>query len=49
VASELVEVLSDWPVPPMPAQLVYPHRRLLSHRTQVFSVNGWRACWHSIS
>ncbi|MFX7747922.1 LysR substrate-binding domain-containing protein, partial [Acinetobacter baumannii] len=30
VAGELVEVLSDWPVPPMPVQLVYPHRRLLS-------------------
>ncbi|EKZ95429.1 MULTISPECIES: LysR family transcriptional regulator [Cupriavidus] len=37
VAGELVEVLSDWPVPPMPVQLVYPHRRLLSRRTQVFS------------
>lgn len=40
-AGDLVEVLADWPVPPMPVQLVYPHRRQLSQRVQAFS--GWLA------
>ncbi len=38
-AGELVEVLADWRAPPMPVQIVYPHRRHLSRRVQVFS--GW--------
>ncbi len=33
---ELQEVLLDWPAPSMPVQLVYPHRRHLSRRVQVF-------------
>ena len=36
-AGKLVEVLQAWPAPSLPVQLVYPHRRLLSRRTQVFS------------
>lgn len=36
-SGELVEVLRDWPAPPMPVQIVYPHRRHLSRRVQVFS------------
>lgn len=36
-AGELVEVLADWPPPAMPVQIVYPHRRHLSRRVQVFS------------
>ncbi|MEG2048519.1 MAG: LysR family transcriptional regulator [Comamonas sp.] len=36
-AGELVEVLADWPAPAMPVQIVYPHRRHLSRRVQVFS------------
>jgi DNA-binding transcriptional LysR family regulator len=44
----LVEVLHDWPAPAMPMQLLYPHRRHLSRRLQVFS--QWLAevlapCW----
>lgn len=35
-AGELVEVLQAWPVPSMPVQLVYPHRRHLSRRMQAF-------------
>ncbi|NMV41994.1 LysR family transcriptional regulator [Ralstonia insidiosa] len=35
-AGELVEVLQEWPVLSMPVQLVYPHRRHLSRRMQVF-------------
>lgn len=34
---ELVEVLANWPPPPVPMQIVYPHRRLQSRRVQVFS------------
>lgn len=34
---ELVQVLQDWPAPSMPVQIVYPHRRHLSRRVQVFS------------
>ena len=37
VAGELIEVLHDWPAPPMPIHIVYPHRRHLSRRMQVFS------------
>lgn len=40
-AGELVEVLQHWPAPPMPVQIVYPHRRHLSRRVQAFS--GWLA------
>lgn len=40
-AGELVEVLADWLPPPMPAQLVYPHRRQLSRRVQ--AVSAWLA------
>ncbi|MCC6302255.1 MAG: LysR family transcriptional regulator [Gammaproteobacteria bacterium] len=36
-SGELVEVLSQWQAPPMPVQLVYPHRRHLSRRVQAFS------------
>lgn len=36
-AGELVEVLHDWPAPPMPVQMLYPHRRHLSLRMQAFS------------
>ena len=36
-AGGLVEVLADWPAPPMPVQIVYPHRRHLSRRVQAFS------------
>lgn len=36
-SGELVEVLMDWPAPSMPVQIVYPHRRHLSRRVQVFS------------
>lgn len=47
-SGELVEVLKDWPVPTMPMQLLYPHRRHLSRRLQAFS--QWLAevlapCW----
>lgn len=35
-AGELVEVLHDWPAPPMPVHIVYPHRRHLSRRMQSF-------------
>lgn len=34
---ELIEVLRDWPAPPMPVQIVYPHRRHLSKRVLAFS------------
>jgi len=45
---ELVAVLQAWPAPAMPLQLLYPHRRQLSRRLQVFS--QWLAevlapCW----
>lgn len=40
-SGELVEVLSEWPAPPMPVQIVYPHRRHLSRRVRAF--NGWLA------
>jgi len=40
-AGELREVLPQWCAPPMPVQIVYPHRRHLSHRVQVFS--AWLA------
>ncbi len=33
---ELIEVLPDWPAPPMPMHLVFPHRRLRHRRVQVF-------------
>lgn len=36
-AGELVELLQAWPVPSMPVQFVYPHRRHLSRRMQAFS------------
>lgn len=36
-AGELVEVLPDYRCPPMPVTLLYPHRRHLSHRLQVFA------------
>lgn len=36
-SGELVEVLERWPAPPMPSQLVYPHRSHLSRRAQAFS------------
>ncbi|WP_434635001.1 LysR family transcriptional regulator [Chromobacterium sp. CV08] len=35
-AGRLVEVLADWPPPPMPVSVLYPHRRHLSRRVQVF-------------
>ncbi|MDP1238643.1 LysR substrate-binding domain-containing protein, partial [Klebsiella pneumoniae] len=38
---DLVEVLLDWPAPSMPVQIVYPHRRHLSRRVQIFS--NWLA------
>lgn len=34
---ELVEVMAQWPAPPMPVHLVYPHRRNLSPRVKAFS------------
>lgn len=37
MAGELVEVLADWRAPSMPVQIVYPHRRSMSPRAQVFS------------
>ena len=37
LSGELVEVLHAWLPPPMPVQMVYPHRRYLSRRVQVFS------------
>lgn len=40
-SGELVEVMPDWPAPSMPVQIVYPHRRQLSHRVQAFS--AWLA------
>lgn len=36
-SGELVEVLHDWPAPPMPVHIVYSHRRHLSRRMQAFS------------
>lgn len=33
---ELVEILPNYPAPPMPVSLLYPHRRHLSKRLQVF-------------
>jgi DNA-binding transcriptional LysR family regulator len=33
---ELVEILKNYPAPPMPVSLLYPHRRHLSKRLQVF-------------
>ena len=36
LAGELVEVLMPWRAPSMPVQTVYPHRRSLSPRAQVF-------------
>jgi DNA-binding transcriptional LysR family regulator len=35
----LVEVLADWPAPPMPLSLVYANRRNLS--TRVRTVMDW--------
>lgn len=35
-AGELVEVLHEWPAPPMPVQIVYPHRKHRSPRVQAF-------------
>ncbi|MGC0154797.1 LysR family transcriptional regulator [Chromobacterium vaccinii] len=35
-AGRLVEVLADWPPPAMPVSVLYPHRRHLSRRVQVF-------------
>ncbi|MBV1832651.1 LysR family transcriptional regulator [Novacetimonas pomaceti] len=34
---ELVEVLSQWRAPPLPMTLLYPHRRHLSRKMQVFA------------
>lgn len=34
---ELVEVLAEWRASSMPVQIIYPHRRHLSRRVQVFS------------
>ncbi|PYD75695.1 LysR family transcriptional regulator [Novacetimonas pomaceti] len=34
---ELVEVLSQWCAPPLPMTLLYPHRRHLSRKMQVFA------------
>lgn len=36
-AGELVEILPQHRPSPMPMALLYPHRRQLSHRLQVFS------------
>jgi LysR family transcriptional regulator, regulator for bpeEF and oprC len=36
-ASELIEVMSDYRAEPMPMTLLYPHRRHLSRRLQVFA------------
>ncbi|MGL5667251.1 MAG: LysR substrate-binding domain-containing protein [Shewanella sp.] len=33
---ELIEILPDYPAPSMPVSLLYPHRRHLSKRLQVF-------------
>ncbi len=33
----LVEVMLDWRAPPIPVQLIYPHRRYISRRMKVFS------------
>lgn len=38
-AGELVEVMPQYRCPPMPLNLVFPHRRLLSRRVQIFA--GW--------
>src|SRR5690606_38358130 len=35
-AGELVEVLQDFPIQPMPVTLLHPHRRHLPRRVQVF-------------
>ena len=35
-AGRLVEVLAGWPPPAMPVSVLYPHRRHLSRRVQVF-------------
>lgn len=35
--NELIEVLPAWPAAAMPVHIVYPHRRHLSRRVQVFS------------
>ena len=35
-AGRLLEVLADWPPPSMPVSVLYPHRRHLSRRVQVF-------------
>ncbi|OHX10419.1 LysR family transcriptional regulator [Chromobacterium sphagni] len=35
-AGRLAEVLADWPPPAMPVSVLYPHRRHLSRRVQVF-------------
>ena len=37
VTGALQEILTHWPPPSMPVQLLYPHRPRLSHRVQVFS------------
>lgn len=34
---QLLEVLRQWPAPPMPVHIVYPHRRNISPRVQAFS------------
>ncbi|WP_225032161.1 LysR family transcriptional regulator [Paraburkholderia sp. XV] len=36
-AGELVEVMPEFPAPPMPMSLIYPQRRHLSRRVQVFA------------
>ncbi len=36
VHPDMVEILPDWPCEPMPIYLLYPHRRTLSRRLQVF-------------
>lgn len=36
-AGELVEVMSEWRAAPMPMTFLYPHRRHLSRRLQVFA------------
>lgn len=40
-SGDLVEVLPEYRAPPMPMHMVFPHRRHLSHRVQLFA--GWLA------
>lgn len=35
-SGELVEILSDYRPPPLPVALIYPNRRQLPRRVQVF-------------